>query len=194
MIQRRSRKTIALFAVPLAAALVIGLGALTAPSPADAPLELTANLTARRLTVRREGEIVKEYDIAVGQDRYPTPTGLFNIQKVVWNPAWIPPDKGWARGKSAKGPGHPANPMKTVKIFFREPDYYIHGTDQVESLGDAASHGCLRMDPDEAAELALLIMDNAGQERSMDWVKNLLHLGESRTVRLTTATPLLIEQ
>jgi lipoprotein-anchoring transpeptidase ErfK/SrfK len=194
MIQRRSRKTIALFAVPLAAALVIGLGALRAPSPADAPLELTANLTTRRLTVRREGEMVKEYDIAVGQDRYPTPTGLFNIQKVVWNPAWIPPDRGWARGKSAKGPGHPGNPMKTVKIFFREPDYYIHGTDQVESLGDAASHGCLRMDPDEAAELALLIMDNAGQERSMDWVKNLLHLGESRTVRLTTATPLLIER
>jgi hypothetical protein len=50
------------------------------------------------------------------------------------------------------------------------------------------------MDPDEAAELALLIMENAGQERSMDWVKGLLHLGESRTVRLTTATPLLIER
>jgi lipoprotein-anchoring transpeptidase ErfK/SrfK len=194
MIQRRSRKTIALFAVPLAAALVIGLGALTAPAPDDRPLELTANLTTRTLTVRREGETVQEYNIAVGQDRYPTPTGLFNIQKVVWNPAWIPPDRAWAKGKSAKGPGHPGNPMRMVKIFFREPDYYIHGTDQVESLGDAASHGCLRMDPDEAAELALLIMDNAGQERSMDWVRGLLHLGESRTVRLTTATPLLIER
>jgi lipoprotein-anchoring transpeptidase ErfK/SrfK len=194
MMQRRSRKTIALFAVPLATALVIGLGALAAPAPADGPLELTASLTTRRLTVRREGEIVKEYDVAVGQDRYPTPTGLFNIQKVVWNPAWIPPDASWARGKAAKAPGHPGNPMKMVKIFFREPDYYIHGTDQVESLGGAASHGCLRMDPDEAAELALLIMENAGQERSMDWVKGLLHLGESRTVRLTTPTPLLIER
>ena len=194
MLQRRSRKTIALFAVPLATALVIGLGALSSPARADGPLELTANLTTRRLTVRKEGEVVKEYDVAIGQDRYPTPTGLFNIQKVVWNPAWIPPDAAWARGKSAKGPGHPANPMKMVKIFFREPDYYIHGTDQVESLGAAASHGCLRMDPDDAAELALMVMENAGQERSMDWVKGLLHLGESRTVRLTTATPLLIER
>jgi lipoprotein-anchoring transpeptidase ErfK/SrfK len=193
MIQRRSRRTIALFAAPLAIALVVGLGALRAPAP-ETPLELTANLTTRRLTVRKDGEVVKEYDVAIGQDRYPTPTGLFNIQKVVWNPAWIPPDAAWARKKSAKGPGHPANPMKMVKIFFREPDYYIHGTDQVESLGSAASHGCLRMDPDEAAELALLIMENAGQERSMDWVKGLLHLGESRTVRLTTATPLLIER
>jgi lipoprotein-anchoring transpeptidase ErfK/SrfK len=194
MIQRRSRKTIALFAVPLAMALVVGLGALSAPAPVDSPLELTANLTTRRLTVRRDGELVKEYGVAIGQDRYPTPTGLFNIQKVVWNPAWIPPDAAWAKGKAARGPGHPGNPMKMVKIFFREPDYYIHGTDQVESLGEAASHGCLRMDPDEAAELALLIMENAGQERSMDWVKGLLHLGESRTVRLTTATPLLIER
>ena len=194
MIQRRSRKTIALFAVPLAAALVIGLAALTSPSAADTPLELTANLTTRTLTVRRDGEIVNEYDIAVGQDRYPTPTGLFNIQKIVWNPAWIPPDRAWARGRTAKAPGHPGNPMRTVKIFFREPDYFIHGTNQVESLGEAASHGCLRMDPDAAAELALLIMDNAGQERSMDWVRGLLHIGESRTVRLTTATPLLIER
>jgi lipoprotein-anchoring transpeptidase ErfK/SrfK len=194
MIQRRSRKTITLFAVPLALALVVGLGALTLPAPADTPLELTANLTTRRITVRKDGETVKEYGIAIGQDRYPTPTGLFNIQKVVWNPAWIPPDRGWARGRTAKGPGQPANPMRMVKIFFREPDYYIHGTNQVESLGEAASHGCLRMDPDEAAELALLIMENAGQERSMDWVKGVLHLGESRTVRLTTATPLLIER
>jgi lipoprotein-anchoring transpeptidase ErfK/SrfK len=194
MIQRRSRKTIALFAVPFAVALVIGLGALTAPVPGDGPLELTANLTTRRLTVRREGELVKEYDVAVGQERYPTPTGLYNIQKIVWNPSWVPPDAAWAKGKSAKGPGHPANPMKMVKIFFREPDYYIHGTGDVESLGEAASHGCLRMEPDEAAELALLIMENAGQERSMDWVKGLLHIGESRVVRLTTPTPLLVER
>jgi lipoprotein-anchoring transpeptidase ErfK/SrfK len=194
MIQRRSRKTITLFAVPFAAALVIGLGALTVPARNDGPLELTANLTTRRLTVRREGELVKEYDVAVGQDRYPTPPGLYSIQKIVWNPSWAPPDAAWARGKSAKGPGHPANPMKMVKIFFREPDYYIHGTGDVESLGEAASHGCLRMDPDEAAELALLIMENAGQERSMDWVKGLLHIGESRVVRLTTPTPLLVER
>jgi hypothetical protein len=82
--------------------------------------------------------------------------------------------------------------MKLVKIFFQEPDYYIHGTGAVESLGEDASHGCLRMDPDEAGELALMIMDNSGQERSWDWVKGLLHIGEQRVVRLSTATPLLI--
>ena len=196
MMQRRSRKTIALFAAPLAIALVIGLGALRTPTPApdDTRLDLTARLSARKLIVRKDGEVVKEYDVAVGKDGYPTPTGLFHIRKIVWNPSWVPPDSKWARGKSPKGPGHPANPMKLVKIFFQEPDYYIHGTGDTESLGDAASHGCLRMDPDEAGELALMIMDNAGQERSWDWIKGLLHIGEQRTVRLATATPLLIER
>ena len=74
--------------------------------------------------------------------------------------------------------------MKLVKLFFQEPDYYIHGTDAVETLGQAASHGCLRMDPDEAGELALMVMNNAGIARDWDWVKGLLHLGESRTVSL----------
>src|ERR1700676_597458 len=66
MLQRRTRKTIALLAVPLAAALVIGAGALRVPAPSDGALELTASLTTRKLTVRKDGEVVKEYDVAVG--------------------------------------------------------------------------------------------------------------------------------
>ncbi len=191
MIQNRTRNKIALFAVPLATALVIGLGALRTPAT-DGTLTLEASLSTKQLTVRKDGEVVKQYDVAVGQETHPTPTGQFDIQKVVWNPGWVPPDAKWAEGKSAKGPGHPANPMKLVKIFFKEPDYYIHGTGAVESLGSAASHGCLRMDPDEAGELALLVMENAGQFRDWDWVKGLLHLGDQRTVRLATPTAITI--
>jgi len=191
MIQRRTRNKIALLAVPLATALVIGLGALRTPAT-DGSLTLDANLSEKRLTVRRDGEIVKQYDIAVGKDNYPTPTGQFSVQKIVWNPAWVPPDSKWAAGKSAKAPGQSGNPMQLVKIFFREPAYYIHGTNDVESLGSAASHGCLRMDPDDAGELALMVMENAGQFRDWDWVKGILHIGEQRTVRLATPTPMTI--
>ncbi len=191
MIQRRTRNKIALLAVPLATALVIGLGALRTPAT-DGTLTLEANLSEKRLTVRRDGENVKQYDIAVGRDNYPTPTGQFSVQKIVWNPAWVPPDSKWAAGKSAKAPGQSSNPMQLVKIFFREPAYYIHGTNDVESLGSAASHGCLRMDPDDAGELALMVMENAGQFRDWDWVKGILHIGEQRTVRLATPTPMTI--
>lgn len=65
--------------------------------------------------------------------------------------------------------------MKVVKIFFQEPDYYIHGTDDVESLGSAASHGCLRMDPTEIAGLAKLIMEHGGQPRGENWFWRILH-------------------
>lgn len=191
MIQRRTRNKIALFGVPIATALVIGLGALRIPTT-DGTLTLDASLSSKTLTVRKDGEVVKKYDVAVGTDGYPTPTGDFSIQKVVWNPGWVPPDREWARRKTAKAPGQAGNPMRIVKIFWREPDFYIHGTDDVGSLGSAASHGCLRMDPDEAGELALMIMENAGQFRDWDWVRSILHLGDQRTVRLATPTPISI--
>jgi murein L,D-transpeptidase YcbB/YkuD len=191
MIQRRTRNRLALFGVPLAAVLVLGLGALRTPAT-DGTLTLEASLSSRKLTVRKDGEIVKEYDVAVGTDGHPTPTGEFSIQKIVWNPAWVPPDARWAQGKSAQAPGHPGNPMKLVKIFWKEPDYYIHGTGDMESLGSAASHGCLRMDPDEAGEVALMVMENGGQFRDWDWVKGILHVGDQRVVRLATPTPMTV--
>ena len=193
MQQRRTRSIIAALAVPLAAGLVIGLGALRSPAVApDGALSLRADLSDRKLTVMRDGEVIKEYDIAVGSPKYPTPRGTYSIQKLVWNPRWVPPDTKWAAGKRPEAPGSARNPMRLVKIFFKEPDYYIHGTPATESLGEAASHGCLRMDPDEAGDLALLLMENAGVFRDWDWVKGILHLGAERWVTLATPTPLVV--
>jgi lipoprotein-anchoring transpeptidase ErfK/SrfK len=142
----------------------------------EAPLVLKANLRARILFVTRGDSTLKSYAVAVGQEKYPTPLGTYTIRKMVWNPSWRPPPEAdWAKGKKAKGPGDPGNPMKVVKIFFREPDYYIHGTGDVESLGSAASHGCLRMDPNEIADLAKLIMEHGGQPRGENWFWRILH-------------------
>ncbi len=190
--QRRSTSIIALFALPIAAALVFGVGAARKSAPASSPLTLQVDLSNRILTVRRDGEVVKTYGVAIGSEAHPTPTGSFGIQHLIWNPAWIPPDSKWARGKTYKAPGQADNPMRTVKLFFREPDFFIHGTNSPGSIGEAASHGCLRMKPDEAAELALMVMDNGGVTRDWDWVKGILNLGESRSVWINTAAPLTI--
>jgi len=148
----------------------------SSPQPTGLPLTLSADLGARILIVKHGDSTLKTYAVAIGQDRYPTPVGTFTIEKIVWNPSWHPPpDADWAKGKKAKGPGDPGNPMKVVKIFFQEPDYYIHGTDDVESLGSAASHGCLRMDPSEVADLAKLIMEHGGQPRGENWFWRILH-------------------
>ena len=157
-------------------AVVAGKDSSVVAPASDAPLTLRADLSARRLIAKKGDITLKTYPIAVGQDRYPTPVGEFTIRRIVWNPSWKPPpDAAWAKGKSAKGPGDPGNPMKVVKIFFHDPDYYIHGTDDVESLGSAASHGCLRMNPEEVADLAKLIMDNGGEPRGDNWFWRILH-------------------
>jgi lipoprotein-anchoring transpeptidase ErfK/SrfK len=137
---------------------------------------LTANIPARTIVAQRGDSTLETFAVAVGQERYPTPTGTFMIKKMIWNPSWRPPpDAAWAKGKKAKGPGEPGNPMKVVKIFFHEPDYYIHGTGDVESLGSAASHGCLRMDPEQVAELAKIIMEHGGQPREENWFWRIIH-------------------
>ncbi|MFL5638480.1 MAG: L,D-transpeptidase [Gemmatimonadaceae bacterium] len=153
------------------------------PPDVTAPVTLQADLGARILTVLQGDQKIKTYAVAVGNPRYPTPQGTYRIRKIVWNPSWRPPPgAAWAKGKSAQGPGDPKNPMKVVKIFFREPDYYIHGTNDVGSLGSAESHGCLRMDPSEAADLAKMIMDHGGQPRGENWFWRILHFRRQEEV------------
>lgn len=156
------------------------------------PLRLKADLSDKILYVERDGKVVKTYTFASGTSKYPTPRGTFRIDKLVWNPAWIPPDSKWAKGKTPKEAGDPANPMQLVKIFFREPDYYIHGTDQVESIGSAASHGCIRLDPVDAAELAIRVMESSGAKRDSTWYQNAIERGETRTIMLTQKVEMTI--
>lgn len=175
-------------------AVMAGRDTTAQPLVAEAPLVLKANLRARMLVVQRGDSTLKTYAVAVGQDQYPTPIGGFTIRKIVWNPSWRPPPGAdWAKGKTAKGPGDPRNPMKVVKIFFQEPDYYIHGTDDVESLGSAASHGCLRMDPEEVADLAKIIMEHGGQPREENWFWRIIHSRrEEKVVYLNSPIALTI--
>ncbi|HEY0972792.1 MAG TPA: L,D-transpeptidase family protein [Gemmatimonadales bacterium] len=157
-----------------------------------APLRLEASLTERRIVVKRGGEILAEYPISVGMPEYRTPTGSFTIEKLIWNPAWVPPDSPWARDRTAKGPGEPGNPMKVVKIFFQEPDYYIHGTNDRASLGQASSHGCLRMSPVSVTQLARMVMQHGGAPRDDDWFTEVIVGDETRVVRLDTPVELVV--
>ena len=169
--------------IVVAAALAVASPALAAPDSiatpapaASAPLTLSASIAARILTVRVGDSVAATYTVSVGADEHPTPTGTFTIRRLIWNPRWVPPKEPWARGKTAKEPGAPDNPMQTVKIFFREPDYYIHGTPAVELLGEAASKGCLRMDPHEVADVAKWVMEHGGEPRPPSWFERIRRL------------------
>lgn len=163
-------------------------------SPAMADLRLEVDLSERMLVAWVDGQPAEQFQVAVGKDKYPTPTGSFEIAKVIWNPAWHPPDSKWARGKTPKPPGHPDNPMKRVKLFFKEPTYYIHGTGELDSLGKARSHGCVRMDPDDVTRLAQLVMEHGGEPKPEPWYRRIFRRKSSEVVRLSLPVPLVIAE
>jgi lipoprotein-anchoring transpeptidase ErfK/SrfK len=166
---------------------------LRALGTVDGQVSLKADLSSRTLTVMGANGTIKTFNVAVGSANYPTPTGTYTIRKIVWNPSWIPPDSKWAKKETAKGPGEKGNPMKVAKIFFKEPDYYIHGTGQINSLGSAESHGCLRMHPDEVAELAQFLMQNGGQAREEGWFSRVIHMrAKTHTVMLSQPITLVV--
>ena len=143
------------------------------PEPSET-LRLEVDISEKKLTVIEEGEAVRTFDVTVGTSRHPTPSGSYKIDWIVWNPSWNPPNSDWARGKKPVAPG-PNNPMGRVKMFFRQPAYYIHGTNRDDQIGQAASHGCVRMRNEDVIELAQLVMEHGGEVRSPNWFKRVIN-------------------
>ncbi len=159
-----------------------------------ASIRLQVDLSERRLYVIEGGEVSTSYPVAIGKPSYPTPKGTFKIRRIIWNPRWVPPDSKWAKNKSAKGPGEPGNPMGRVKIFFSEPDYYIHGTREVDSLGEAESHGCLRMRNGDVIALAKRVMAAGGKPVQPSFVRRVINRVRSTSeVRLTRPVQIQIK-
>jgi L,D-transpeptidase ErfK/SrfK len=159
--------------------------------PAGA-LSLAASLGKNILVVRVNGRDVKTFKVSVGVNAHKTPQGHFGIRHIVWNPSWHPPKAGWAKNKQAAAPGTKANPMKVVKIFFQEPDYYIHGTDHENALGAAASHGCIRMSQADVYSLGRLLQERGGAPRQPDWYARVVNGGQTASVILPKPVPIVV--
>lgn len=155
-------------------------------------VRLRLDRSERKLVLENGGRVVRTFNVAVGQPSHPTPTGDFTIRRMIWNPTWVPPDNDWAKDATAKSPNDPNNPMESVKIYFREPSYYIHGTNNPESIGEAASHGCVRMVPDEAAELGEYLMQHGGEPRSDQWFRKVVNADHTTEISLESSIPLTI--
>lgn len=125
-----------------------------------AVLRLEVNLPAFRVDVWSDSGRVRSFRVAVGARQFRTPTGDFELGRIVWNPWWVPPASEWARDEKVTPPG-PTNPMGRVKLYFG-PMYYLHGTPSRSSIGTAASHGCIRMLDEDAVELARLVQVKSG--------------------------------
>jgi lipoprotein-anchoring transpeptidase ErfK/SrfK len=110
------------------------------------PTVLVADRSTFQLKLYKDLKLAKTYTVAFGAAGYDTPTGLYNIQNKAVDPAWTVPNSDWAgdlAGQVIPG-GTPENPLKARWLGIYD-GAGIHGTDDVGSLGSAASHGCIRM-------------------------------------------------
>lgn len=120
---------------------------------------IEVNAAARKLRLYNQDELVREYSIAVGSPRHPTPIGPREMTQIVWNPWWIPPKtSAWAKNAKDTPPG-PHNPLGRVKMRLGSAIMF-HGTNKPHTVGKAASHGCMRMYTQEAMELARYIQEH----------------------------------
>lgn len=138
-----------------------------------AETRLVISISQRQLYVIEGSDTTQRYAVSVGTQEYPTPQGEFEIHQIDWNPDWTPPDSEWSKDESYKKPGQEGNPMGRARIVYEMP-YTIHGTTELESLGEAESHGSVRMANAEVIDLARFLMERAGSGRSEDWFKRVL--------------------
>lgn len=115
------------------------------------PTRLEISLSRHRVTLYRENKPIKSYPIAVGRKGWETPTGNFQVMQMIQNPQWIHP----FTGQAIPG-GSPENPLGHYWIGFwtNGTDWIgFHGTPNPETVGTAASHGCIRMYSKDIEEL-----------------------------------------
>jgi hypothetical protein len=115
------------------------------PLQADS-LRIVINVPAFRLYLVSRNELVKEYPVAVGRPWTPTPRGSFRILQKTKDPTWAP------KGRKPVPPG-PANPLGHRWMRISADGYGIHATNDPGSIGQARSHGCIRMFRADAEDL-----------------------------------------
>lgn len=153
-------------------------------------VEIVTDISRRQLFVVKKEDTIRTYDIAVGKAEYPTPTGKFKIHQIDFNPDWTPPESDWSKDKEYTPPGHPKNPMGRVRIVYQKP-YSIHGTKDLSSLGEAESHGSIRMANDDVIELAKLIMKESDTRKPNGWYNDVLRDSTKMvSVKLENKVPL----
>ncbi|MGN6187390.1 MAG: L,D-transpeptidase family protein [Conexibacter sp.] len=117
----------------------------TAQLASKYPTVITVDRSNFRLRLWKDLKLVKTYTIAVGRAGLETPAGVYTINDKQVNPSWHVPNSAWAGDLAGKViPPGPQDPIKArwMGIYAGAG---IHGTDDVGSLGSAASHGCIRM-------------------------------------------------
>ncbi|MDB9537114.1 L,D-transpeptidase [Dolichospermum planctonicum CS-1226] len=112
------------------------------PVSASDTTQVVVDLSDRRVYVFRYDEVIASYPIAIGKKGWETPTGNFKVIHKEHHPIWRHPITG------AIFDGGTNSPLGDRWIGFWSDgrnEIGFHGTPDVDLVGAAVSHGCLRM-------------------------------------------------
>ena len=114
------------------------------------------NLKERRVYVYQDDQVIANYRVAIGRPGWETPKGNFSVIQMVEDPQCKNPLNGRV---SAPGPNSPLGERWIG--FSREGGKYVgfHGTPGEHVMGQAVSHGCVRMRNRDVKELYELVQN-----------------------------------
>ena len=128
--------------INIASAVLGGIVLLGGGSQAQASNQITArvDISEQRMVVSVDGRPAFEWKVSTGGKGYVTPTGA-------WKPTRL--HEIWYSRKYDNAPMPHA-------VFF-SGGYAVHATSAVKRLGTPASHGCVRLHPDNASDFYKLV-------------------------------------
>ena len=112
------------------------------PALKDAVVYAEVRLLTQSMTLFHRGRIVGQWPVSTARSGKETPTG-------VWTAKWLARYHRSRRYDNAPMP---------YSVFY-DGDYAVHGTYQTARLGQPASAGCVRLDPEHAAVLFNLVRE-----------------------------------
>jgi lipoprotein-anchoring transpeptidase ErfK/SrfK len=105
-------------------------------------VNLVLKLNEKKVYVYKGDKIIAKYPVAIGKKGWETPTGEWQIMEKIKNPAWTSFKTGEVVAAGRE------NPLGERWIGFWTDGQDVigfHGTPDIQSIGTAASHGCVRM-------------------------------------------------
>jgi lipoprotein-anchoring transpeptidase ErfK/SrfK len=116
---------------------------------APAQLEIWISKAAQEMSVYIDGELRQVFPVSTGRAGHRTPSGVFPVVRM---------------HLMAYAPKYDNAPMPH-SIFFTRQGHAIHGTGHLRTLGQPASHGCVRLPP-EAAEWLYRLVQQIGRRNT----------------------------
>ncbi len=115
------------------------------------------DLDARWVLYLLGGEVAAAWEVAIGRPGQDTYVGRFLVGDKQEKPMWFP-----GPGEAPIPHGHPENPLGAYWVGWTYPDgretsLGFHGTDEPETVGQAVSLGCVRMQDEDVLELAEIV-------------------------------------